>query len=55
MRALSKHLRSSFSFNLRSPINIDLLKTEEGRKSIEQGLKARFKDEKFLNNLTNSY
>lgn len=52
---LARNLVSRFSYTLRSPINVDLLKSEQGQFSLRKSIQARFKDEKLLDKLIKDY
>jgi hypothetical protein len=55
MRLLSRLAAPRFSYVLRSPISVELLKTQEGRDSLRKSMRARFKDEHLLDDLHRSY
>ena len=48
-------IKQNFSYALRSPINLDLLKTEAGKILIQQSLAARFKPADLFSELLNRY
>lgn len=55
MRVLTALIRTPFSYVLRSPINVDLLKSEEGRAHLRTSMRARFKEEGLLVELQKNY
>lgn len=55
MRLLTRFFTAHFSSHLRSPINIDLLKSEAGVSQLRKSMQARFKDEQLLTDLQNNY
>lgn len=55
MRVITKVLYQNLSYALRSPINIELLKSEEGKLALQSSLRARFKNEEMLTTLHHNY
>ena len=55
MKHLLKSFQYQFSYVLRSPINIQLLKNQEGLEILKKSLKARFKDENNVLKLQDYY